>query len=616
MKNLIVIYLFILLLTPAAFAHGGEDHGDEKKPAAVTTAGALPTRKAERSINTESGQFQFHLTQIPADARNGEEVQFEVRIVELVEGGFEGGQLPVDDAKVSGQLKTVTGNPVSASEPAHKESEAGVYGIHHTFKNSGDYKLFFDVTTSDGRKVSVDFPVAIATAPVRYTPFVLDLILLIAIITVIGTRYHSISQSAGYRSALIRTLPVAAAALLVFVLTAMAIHYYLPAIEPRDLSATDRAAPAGAPLTGSNRVFVPKESQVVFGIRTAEVKQEKIVSGVTVTGVIKVRPQFKAEVVPLVAGRSRAVGNITVGTFVKQGQTLAVVEQILSASEAAGLEATRTELKAKTAEMQAQAQQAVTRRNAAQIELTRAKSLYEAGAAPLKRVQEAETQLRLAEQEVAAAQQLRNISEVGEQRVNPIKTFPITAPISGVIAESHFTPGEPVEEGKRLFTIMNLDRVWIEAQVFEKDLATITTAQRATFKVAAFPNTVFQIGGGSDNRLITIGASVDPEKRTVPVVYEVANVAGKLRDGMMAEITIDTTGEQAVISVPKTALLDEQGRKYVFVFNGGEQFEKRLVTVGSAGQTDVQILSGLKPGERVVVEGIYQLRSTAPGAST
>ncbi|MBI3652705.1 MAG: efflux RND transporter periplasmic adaptor subunit [Acidobacteria bacterium] len=607
MRRTFLLLLLLCFSLSTAIAHGGETHEDEKKP---TVNGAM--RQAERSVNTSDGQFKFFLAQSPADPRYGEEVQFNIRLVELVEGGFAGGQAPVEKAQVIGQIKTAGGSPESASIAAHQEAESGTYGIHFTFKNKGDYKLFLEVTTSDNRRISTDFPVAVVAAPVRYLPYALDLLLLAGIFLLLGSKYRAAAKTTSQAVAIRRTLPVAFVALVVLIGAVATVHYLMPSTEPRALA----AAPATTPNADPNAITIAKESQLLFGIRTQEVTRSAIVSGVTVTGVVKVRPQFKAEVVPPVSGRTRAVGNLTVGAYVKQGQTLAIVEQVLSAPEAAGLEATKTDLKTKTAALQAQAQQALTRRNAALVELNRAKRLYDAGAVPLRRVQDAEVQLRLADQELTAAQQQAQITQAGEQRVNPVRTFPLLAPVSGVISETTFTSGQQVEAGKSLFTIMNLDRVYLEAQVFEKDLATVTSAKRASFKVTAFPDEVFQIGENTTNRLITVGASVDPEKRTVPVVYEIANPKGSLRDGMFAEITIDTTGGGEVISVPRTAVVDEQGKKVVYVYNGGERFEKRVIRIGSEGQTSVEIQSGLKPGERVVVEGIYQLRSTVPGGSS
>ena len=139
-------------------------------------------------------------------------------------------------------------------------------------------------------------------------------------------------------------------------------------------------------------------------------------------------------------------------------------------------------------------------------------------------------------------------------------------------------------------------------------------SRRAAYTAAGIPGEFYKIGEGGDGRLVTIGQTVDPQTRTVPVIFEVSNPLNRLRDGMFVEITIDTTGSNKVLSVPKLAVITEQGRTYVYVFQGGEVFEKRVVVVGSEGSDYYEIKSGVKEGERVVVEGIYQLRSTLPGA--
>ena len=77
-------------------------------------------------------------------------------------------------------------------------------------------------------------------------------------------------------------------------------------------------------------------------------------------------------------------------------------------------------------------------------------------------------------------------------------------------------------------------------------------------------------------------------------------------------MTIDTSGDQKVLAVSKKGVVNEQGQTFVFVFDGGETFEKRAVALGTEGADFYEIKSGLKEGERVVTEGIYQLRSTQP----
>ena len=90
------------------------------------------------------------------------------------------------------------------------------------------------------------------------------------------------------------------------------------------------------------------------------------------------------------------------------------------------------------------------------------------------------------------------------------------------------------------------------------------------------------------------------------------NPLSQLKDGMFVDVTIDTSGETMVLAVSKKSVVNEQGQTFVFVFKGGESFEKRPVALGAEGADFYEVKSGLKEGERVVLEGIYQLRTTVP----
>jgi RND family efflux transporter MFP subunit len=260
--------------------------------------------------------------------------------------------------------------------------------------------------------------------------------------------------------------------------------------------------------------------------------------------------------------------------------------------------------------------------------LKRAANLVEVGAAPKKRLEEAQAAVKIAEQEVASAeQQVRLLDDQIKQtqagqtvfrmpRINqPNKIFPLTAPVTGIVNEIKATSGQQVESGTEILSLANLSTVLLEAQVFERDLPAVRESTRASFTSPALSNEVYTIGtADGDGRLVSIGQTVNEQTRTVSVIYEVKNPLNRLRDGMFVEITIDTIGNRRVLAVPKAAVVSEQGQTFVFVFNGGETFEKRAVSPGIEGADFYEIKSGLREGERVVIEGIYQLRSIQPEA--
>jgi RND family efflux transporter MFP subunit len=285
-------------------------------------------------------------------------------------------------------------------------------------------------------------------------------------------------------------------------------------------------------------------------------------------------------------------------------------------------------LQSQQAQQRAAAAQARTRLAQAQRELRRSENLLEVGAAPRRRVEEAQTAVRVAEQEVASADQ--QVRLLGDQvkaaqsgqnifrapRVNqPTRSFPLTAPVTGIITEIKATSGQIAESGAELLSIVNLSTVLLEAQVFERDLPAVRDSTRASFTASALSGEVYTIGTpDGDGRLVSIGQTVNPQSRTVPMIYEVTNPLQRLRDGNFVEITIDTSGETKVIAVPKNAVVNEQGQTFVFVFTGGETFERRPVALGAEGADFFEVRTGLKEGDRVVTEGIYQLRATQPAS--
>ncbi len=641
MSLIATLTLFGISLAPilqAVNAHEGEEAAG-KKAAGPTTPGATGTiRTADRNVQTTEGQFSVHLRQSPADPRSGEEVQMAADLSEQVEGGFGGGRQPIESAKVTARITTAAGQSVTGALATHAEGP-GSYGVHYSFRSGGEYKIVFDVGTSDNRQFSADFPVSVVGAPVNWIFWLgLAVITLLSVGAVFGYYGSWLRDKVPARVAVRKTLPIAAAAVAFFAITTIALAYFQPPREKRVVAGlppavaeteTEATTAGDASLGGSGALLtISKESQSLFGIRTAVIEQRQIVSGLKVTGVVKAKPNAQSIVSPPVSGRVFFNGNLTIGTAVGKGQRIGTLEQVIGAPEEASLEATRTGLRtaaleqqAKWAEQIANAQQARARLAQAERELRRASNLVEIGAAPRKRVEEAQTAVQIARQEVDAAEkqaqvagQQVTLSTESVKRVNPVRSFPLIAPVTGLVSELKATTGQQVEAGADLLHIVNLTTVFLEAKVFEKDLSVVRDSRRAAYTATGIPDEVYHIGEGGDGRLVTIGQTVDPETRTVSVIYEVPNPLNRLRDGMFVEITVDTTEGQSVLSVPKTAVITEQGKTFVFVFKGGEQFEKRIVVIGSEGQDFYEIKRGLQEGERVVTDGIYQLRSTQPAA--
>ncbi len=408
-----LVWCMALAFAPAFVSVKAEEGAETKKG---TSAAANPAvanvRTAERNVQTPAGQFRVRLRQSPADPRAGEEAQFVVDFSEQVEGGFGGSDpQPIEGASVNARITTAAGQAVADKIVAHAEG-AGSYGVHYEFAAAGDYKLILDVrTTGDNRQFTADFPVTVVSAPINWAFWLGLAVLSIISLGAVGGYYYSRNRDGETaRVAARRTAPVAVAAVAFFVLGVIALAYFEPPRQQRAIAAPPAAGTetatmgggaAGDPALGGSGaiITIPKESQLLFTIRTEPVVEREIVSGLKTTGAVRARPNARALITPPVSGRVTLNGNITIGAAVGRGQQIGVIEQVLGAPEQAELEGKRIELRtaaleqqARRAGQQALAQQARTRLTQAKREFQRATNLLEVGAAPKKRVEEAQTQ--------------------------------------------------------------------------------------------------------------------------------------------------------------------------------------------------------------------------------
>jgi RND family efflux transporter MFP subunit len=614
---------------------------------AGTGANTVSTATAERNVQNDSGQINVVIKRSPGDARAGETVHLLVAVSETVQGGFGSGPLPIEKSTVSLTVTRADGSTV-AENLATSEETGGFYRNSYRFDDTGDFKLVFSITTDDQRMFTADFPVTVARAPIR-SSFWIGLLVLLALCGITAAVILYALKRRGtvtFR----RVAPVVASVLIIFLLGTAALAYLLPPSQTREVSAIPTAAFSTAAvneLPKGTTITVSKESQLLFGVKTQPVGTRQITSGLKTTGVVRARPDAKGVVTAQVPGRIVLNQSVALGSAVGRGEQIGYVEQVLDVSGQAGLESQRLEVEAQQREVEArrlelrntalalQSQQAQSRATAAQArtrlaqaqrELRRSQNLVNVGAVPQKRLEEAETEVRVIEAEIASAD--KQVSLLGDQiRAaqagqnifrsptvrGPIRNFPLLAPVTGIIDQINATSGQQVESGADLMSIVNLSTVLLEAQVFERDLPVVRESTRASFTSSALAGEVYTIGTpDGDGRLVSIGQTVNEQTRTVPVIYEVKNPFSRLRDGNFIEITIDTSGNRQVLAVPKSAVIREQGEAFVFVFDGGETFERRPVALGAEGADFYEIVSGLEEGERVVIEGIYQLRTTQP----
>jgi RND family efflux transporter MFP subunit len=250
---------------------------------------------------------------------------------------------------------------------------------------------------------------------------------------------------------------------------------------------------------------------------------------------------------------------------------------------------------------------------AARAELDRASRLVAAQAAPPKTVEEATTRLKIAEARLGGSRGRLGQFEAGARGAGGGRVFQVRAPADGTLVSIDAASGQGVEEGQRLFTVIDLDRVWLVAKVFEPDVPRVESARSAWFTVDGYeqPFTV----DASNGKLVTVGRVVDPQTRTVPVIFEVDNTGGKLRIGNFTKTVIATGAPRKALAIPDLAIVEDGGRSVAFVMVEGESFERRPLRLGIRANGWTEVLEGLAAGERVVTKGSYEVKlASASGA--
>ena len=172
----------------------------------------------------------------------------------------------------------------------------------------------------------------------------------------------------------------------------------------------------------------------------------------------------------------------------------------------------------------------------------------------------------------------------------------VMAPADGVVIEKPVQEGMRVDAGEALYKTADLSDVWLIAQVQEQDLGTIQPGQLARATFVAFPGRTFE------GKVDFVYPSLSAETRTARVRIVLPNADGALRAAMYANVQVDASaGGAPVLSVPNSAVLDSGTQQVVLVARDEGRFEPRTVHLGLHGDTWVQVLDGIKPGDRVVV---------------
>jgi membrane fusion protein, copper/silver efflux system len=344
-----------------------------------------------------------------------------------------------------------------------------------------------------------------------------------------------------------------------------------PAIPPVDDHAAHAPA-APAALTGDQEFLVSPQRLQSIGVRFEPVGRRVLDRQVRTTGHVEIDERRLARVTLKVQGWVEELFINTTGERVRQGQPLLTLYSpdllVTQEEHLLALESARTMGQSAVPEVAG-----------------RATSLVEA------------TRRRLRLWDISDAQ-VQELERTGEAQ----RTLTIAAPISGTVIDRTVVQGAQVMPGEELYTIADLSRVWVTADIYEHELAFIRVGQEATITLAYEP------GVARRGRVTFIYPTVNPETRTARVRFEVPNADDRLKPGMFVSVDLAVPIGTRLV-VPRDAILDTGLRQLIFLHLGEGRIGWREVTAGARVGEWVEVLAGLQEGEHIITSPAFLIDS-------
>ncbi|MDH7577562.1 MAG: efflux RND transporter periplasmic adaptor subunit [Bacillota bacterium] len=301
----------------------------------------------------------------------------------------------------------------------------------------------------------------------------------------------------------------------------------------------------------------------------------------------RVAPRVEVNVLPKVSGRIRAV-SVDVGDRVRTGQVLVQLDDTEIAAQVRQAEAA-------LAVAEAGARAAAANLEDARRNLERVKELYDAGAATLQQLEQAQLRYDQAAAGVNEAQVEQARAALGAARIQLDNTV-ITAPLTGIVAARFAEAGEMASPGQPLLTLVDIDQVQVEISVTEAEVNKLRRGQEVPVTVAAAGEKPLT------GRITSLAPAADTRSKMFPVKITLPNRDHRLKPGMFAGVGISTEVRRQVLRVPVAAVLEKEEGTFVYVVEDGCARARQVETGLSDGKF-TEIKSGLREGEQVVVSG-------------
>lgn len=376
---------------------------------------------------------------------------------------------------------------------------------------------------------------------------------------------------------------------------------------PQSQSSVDKTS-------GSQKLVLADGELARLSLTEAVATVQSMPVKLSLAGTIQANPNLTTPVASLVPGRIESV-RVQQGDLVKKGDILARIRSDEVGELESDYLSRLVDFDAERKEAQVQValkEKIYNRRKVLLDEKIAARSEYELSESELEQARLDLTAVDDKRQALYRSTRERislfGLPESELIRLNRTRTiqaiFDFGSPRRGIVIGRDADVGQMIESGKTLFQVSDLSKVWVVAQVFEKDVRFVKKGLQVDVEVESFPGEKFF--GTVD----FVGAQIDPQTRTMPIRATIANPAIRLKPEMFARIVVKT-GTATGLVVPRAAVQQIGEVSVVYIAADKNHFDERQVKTGQAVGDLIEIIDGLKPGERVVVNGSLQLLGQA-----
>jgi len=557
------VLIIMCLFSTHLLAHEGHDHKEEKKE-------TQQTGKSWFTVNSVSENFELVLRYDPITSNEMTEMKLFISDFET--------NVPIDSAKI-----TITCMDDENLKFTVKQAEPGIYIIEGIFPENNDYSLVANIITPskadlmilEGIAVGKELPVEGESKKEHSGAGWMTMLFIII----------------SFISGVIITLFIGRrrkTAIFLLVLTLA-----IPANQSKTIFAhggedhsDEKKTKSSSTLT--DEVEILKETQFLFDIRTTFSAYSDFQNTLKLYG--KIMPVTNGEAKIIAPQNASIVSiNISIGEKISKGQILAVIAQNLDAAE---------QIQAATEKSNADAEF-----EAAEKELQRLKSIEDIVAK--KDLLEAEIRYQ------TALKNKKVYDDLSGKHAQS-KILSITSPIQGVVDNFNLAIGQQVSQGEKLFSVFDIRKLKVEAQIFDKDMHKLHHPDLSgiTKDINFFVECIQEDKHFSESaRLVAFGNVVNPVNQSSQVILEIDNSQGLFKPGQFANVYVMAKSDENHIVVPTSAISDINGKPVVFIHTSPEMFKVKLVQLGESSTNQTIILKGLKEKERVVTNGTYQVKS-------